>query len=158
LTLTDADLMRKITARKTRPFCRGGRHQKNVEDAARWLEQDSSEVRAYLYSLSSQCLVTPFDNGNIRMADFHHLYTDGAVLPEDGLQTKIFNSVPLILLGNASEFSLFAVKDSYFSEAKKNGTLLTDPPHGSVLYYYANVDDRPKPLGTPTRLPSTRWT
>jgi para-nitrobenzyl esterase len=72
-------------------------------------------------------------------------------LPKNGFKTKKFSDVPLILLDSGSEFSIFAVNDPYFAEAKKKGILISDAnaaaqlqwtiKYGSLFYRYANLED-----------------
>lgn len=150
LTLTDPDKARQIYADKLAPLAVADHIKNNQADAAKWLLQDTPDVKKYLYSLPSDRLIRVFGNGNIRMAGFPHLFTDGLTLPKEGSQNKVWNDVPLILLDVDSEFSLFAVNDPYFAKAKTDGTLFTDPKeksaldftekYGSALYRYANVD------------------
>lgn len=150
LTFTDPAKARQIYADKLAPLVVADHIRDNAADASKWLLQDTPDVKDYLYSLPSDRLIRVFGNGNIRMAGFPHLFTDGVTLPADGSQNKVWNDVPLVLLDVDNEFSLFAVNDSYFAKAKAAGTLFTDPKekaaldfaekYGSALYRYANVD------------------
>jgi len=155
ITFTDPKLAQQIYAQTLAKLAVEDKIKKDEKAAAKWFlsssKKDIEEVRAYLYSLPSDRLVKAFGNGNIRMASFPHLFADGAVIPKEASKTTKYYSVPLILLDSAQEFAHFSANDTYFSQAKKNKTLLTDPKskkelawtifYGSLLYKYANVED-----------------
>ena len=86
------------------------------EAAAReWLLTDAAEVKDYLYSIASDRLTPLMGNAGIRMSAFPHLYTDGVVLPKEGFDTTTYNSVPVMMVTGADEFSMFAGFDAYYS-------------------------------------------
>lgn len=85
------------------------------DTATDWLLGEDSEVLDYLYSIDSSRLVSLMTNANIRMAAFPHLYEDGVVVPETGFDGAEYNSVPLIMLTGATEFSFFCLYDSWWS-------------------------------------------
>lgn len=89
--------------------------------AKAWLLTDGEDVRAWLYGLDSARLCPLMSNAGIRMSVFPHLYGDGVVLPKNGFNGASYNSVPLLMLTGSSEFSMFAVGDSYFKSDEMSG-------------------------------------
>jgi para-nitrobenzyl esterase len=162
-TIVDPEAARKIFAQKLAQLVLDDKIKPNLEEAAEWLLQNTKEVRDYLYSLPSARLVAAVGNGNLRMASFPHLFADGAVLPREAFDSKRFNSVPLILLNSASEFSMFAVNSPYFANAKAAGTLRSNPQtrkeldfavkYGSLLYEHANAEDAVRRAGKAYKAP-----
>ena len=84
--------------------------------AKEWLLGADEEVKEYLYSIESERLASLVGNASIRMAAFPHLYEDDIVLPKGGFATENYNSVPVMMLTGATEFSFFNNFDgSYFA-------------------------------------------
>ncbi len=81
-----------------------------------WLLTPGSDVRSWLYGLSSARLCAQMTHAAIRMSGFPHLYTDGVVLPKEGFSAADLNKVPLLLLTGTTEFSSFALSDPFFTE------------------------------------------
>lgn len=124
---------------------------KDSEEAIEWLLTDDEEVRDYLMDLEADRLVSLMSNASIRMSVFPHLYTDGTVLPEDGIENTSYNNVPTILVSGTNEFSLFGRFDPYFAEAIADDSINTDESikaqydfinkYGGELYGLANLDE-----------------
>lgn len=83
--------------------------------AFEWLKGDDAEVRDYLRAVDAVRLAPLMGNAGIRMSVFPHLFCDGVVLPEGGFEGASYNSVPLIMLTGATEFSFFCLFDGLFS-------------------------------------------
>jgi para-nitrobenzyl esterase len=150
LTLADPEKSRKVIARYVAKLALEDGKAKTEREAAEWLLKDSDEVRRYLYGLPAGRLAGLVGNAMIRLSAFPHLFKDGTVLPKEGFDTRRYNSVPIILLASATEFSPFAVSDPYFAQAAKEKKFLSDPKvrgevefaikHGSRLYEYFNAE------------------
>ncbi|MDR2174856.1 MAG: carboxylesterase family protein [Synergistaceae bacterium] len=150
LTLADSEQSRKVIARYIAKLVLEDGKAKTESEAVKWLLKDSKEVRRYLYDLPADRLAGLIGNAMIRLSAFPHLFKDGAVLPKEGFDTRRYNSVPIVLLASATEFSPFAVSDPYFARAAKEKTFLSDPKirgeiefvikHGSRLYEYFNAE------------------
>ncbi len=121
MTIADKQDSVKVFAKAIAPLVVEDKIKPTQEEAYDWLLTNQSDVRNYLYSLSSQRLVSLMGNAGIRMSVFPHLYNDGYVIPKDGFNTHEYNSVPLIMLTGTGEFSLFAQTSTYFSDAFNNG-------------------------------------
>ena len=121
MTIADKQDSVKVFAKAIAPLVVEDKIKPTQEEAYNWLLTNHSDVRNYLYSLSSQRLVSLMGNAGIRMSVFPHLYNDGYVIPKDGFNTHEYNSVPLIMLTGTGEFSLFAQTSPYFSDAFNNG-------------------------------------
>jgi len=90
----------------------------NEADAKAWLLTSGEDVRDWLYSLDSARLCPLMSNAGIRMSVFPHLFGDDVVLPKEGFATTQYNSVPLLMLTGETEFSMFALGDSYFNSSE----------------------------------------
>ena len=53
-------------------------------------------------------------NAGIRTSVFPHLFCDDVVVPAGGFEGASYNSVPLIMLTGATEFSFFCLFDAFF--------------------------------------------
>jgi para-nitrobenzyl esterase len=150
LTLADPEKSRKVIARYIAKLVLEDGKAKTENEAVEWLLKDSEDVRRYLYGLTADRLAGLVGNALIRLSAFPHLFKDGAVLPKEGFDTHHYNSVPIVLLASATEFSPFAVIDPYFAQAAKEKKFLSDPKvrgevefvikHGSRLYEYFNAE------------------
>ncbi|MHC5408850.1 carboxylesterase family protein [Listeria seeligeri] len=127
MTVANPDDSVKVFAKAIAPLVVEDGVKETEDEAYTWLQEDKKEVRDYLYGLSAERLSKLMGNASIRMSAFPHLYTDGAVIPKDGFDTKDYNNVPLIMLSGTSEFSFFAMGDPYFSESIASGDILKDP-------------------------------
>ncbi|WP_088809125.1 MULTISPECIES: carboxylesterase family protein [unclassified Listeria] len=123
MTVANPEDSVKVFAKAIAPLVVEDGVKKTTEEAYTWLQQDKKEVRDYLYGLSAERLSKLMGNASIRMSAFPHLYTDGAVLPKNGFDTKEYNDVPLMMLSGTSEFSFFAMGDPYFAESLANGDI-----------------------------------
>lgn len=120
LTVADAEASQKAIAQKLAPLVVEDGQQNNLINAENWLLSDKGKdkkaVRNYLQNMKAERLAPIMAGAVIRMSAFPHLYGDGKVLPKEGFATKKFNSVPLMMLASADEFSSFAARDPFFKE------------------------------------------
>ena len=118
LTVADAESSQKVIAQKLAPLVVEDGQQDNLINAENWLLSDNSKdkkaVRNYLQNMKAERIAPVMAGAVIRMSAFPHLYGDGKVLPKEGFATKHFNSVPLVMLASADEFSSFAARDPFF--------------------------------------------
>lgn len=114
MTTADEETSKEQIAAAIAPLAIEDGKADNEEAAIKWLLTDALEVRDYLYSIDGERICTLMANAGIRMSVFPHLYTDGVVIPEEGFATTKYNSVPLLMLTGATEFSLFSAFDGYF--------------------------------------------
>lgn len=150
MTIADYDDSQKVFAKAIAPLVVEDKVKSTEEEAYEWLLTDDSKVKEYLYSVSSDRLVSLMNNAGIRMSVFPHLFNDGTVIPKEGFDTKNYNDVPLIMLTSSNEFSLFSCGDKYFSSIGKE-ELLTDESkyseyrfatdYGSKLYELFNAQE-----------------
>jgi para-nitrobenzyl esterase len=115
MTTADVSLSSAKIAAAIAPLAVADGKAQDESAAEKWLLTDGNDVRTYLYSLSPDRLAALMGNAGIRMSVFPHLYQDGVVIPENGFDTKNYNSVPLMMLTGSTEFSLFCRFDSYFN-------------------------------------------
>jgi len=151
MTVSDPAASIKVIAKALAKLVVEDKVKENEAEANEWIQQNTDEVRAYLYNLPAERVVRVMGNAAIRMSGFPHLYTDGVVLPKDGFVTKKYNSVPLIMLTGSTEFSFFATYSPYFMPAQQQKTLLSDPKihseaqfaikYGSLLYGLFNTEE-----------------
>ncbi|UTV98595.1 carboxylesterase family protein [Marinomonas rhizomae] len=123
--------------------------QTNENAAKQWLAEGGKAVQDYLQQLPAERLAPLMKGAGIRMSHFPHLYRDGVVIPKEGFDTALYNNVPVIMLSGQTEFSFFALSDSYFVKAWHSGALSKDPAllnqyrfalnYGSKLYSLFNV-------------------
>jgi len=150
MTTADPEDSTKVIAKAIAPLVVEDKVKATEDEAYKWLQTDSKEVKDYLYGLSADRLAKLMGNASIRMSVFPHLYTDGTVLPKEGFDTKKYNDVPLIMLTGSKEFSLFARYDKRFAAIDDN-TLMTNPElnkelrfsidYGSKLYELFNAEE-----------------
>lgn len=114
LTVADFAESQKIIAGKLAPLVVADGICADEKDAAEWLMRDSDEVRNYLMKMPGERLAPVMAGALIRMKSFPHLYGDGKVLPKEGFAADKFNSVPLLMLASADEFTSFLNRDPYF--------------------------------------------
>lgn len=151
MTIADVEDSQKVTARALAPLVVEDGVKENEEDAIAWLlseeEADKEEVRTYLYGVEAGRLAGIMTNAGIRMSVFPHLFGDGVVLPEEGFETTEYNEVPLIMLTGSSEFSIFALGDSYFAgagdlvEGERSAEYKFALGYGSELYGLFNAEE-----------------
>lgn len=150
MTVSDTNKSQEVFAEALAPLAVEDGKASDTESTKQWLLTSGSDVRDYLYSLDSKRLAPLMGNAGIRMSVFPHLYTDGAVLPKDGFDTKNYNDVPLLSLTGRNEFSLFAYFDKYFADAVKNQTMNAEPAsseyafvnkYGGELYSLSNTQE-----------------
>lgn len=123
MTVADPDDSIKVFAKAIAPLVVEDGVKATEEEAYTWLQENNKEVADYLYGVSAERLSKLMGNASIRMSAFPHLYTDGAVIPKNGFDTKNYNNVPLIMLSGTSEFSFFAMGDPYFAESFASGAI-----------------------------------
>lgn len=150
MTIADSEDSTKIVAKAIAPLVVEDKVKSTEQEAYNWLLTDDTEVKDYLYGLSADRIASLMGNAEIRMSVFPHLYNDGNVIPEEGFETKKYNSVPLIMLTGSSEFSAFGRYDKYFKEIDDD-TLLLDKEknkeinfaigYGSKMYEYFNAEE-----------------
>ncbi len=145
MTMADQDDSVKVFAKAIAPLVVQDGKKTTEEEAYQWLQTDDEEVRKYLYSLTADRLSGLMSNAAIRMSVFPHLYNDGVVLPKEKFDTKNYNSVPLIMLTGASEFSFFAYGDPYFAGSVLDETKYAEytfaKKYGSKLYGLFNTQE-----------------
>ncbi|MDR3231515.1 MAG: carboxylesterase family protein [Synergistaceae bacterium] len=156
LTLADPEQSRKVIAKYVAKLAVEDGKAKSEDEAALWLLKDDPGVRAYLYGLSADRLAALVGNAMIRLSGFPHLFRDGEVLPKEGFGTDKYNSVPVVLLASATEFSPFAASDPFFAQAVNDKRALSDPEtrgkfvfavrHGSRFYEYFNAEESAKTI------------
>jgi para-nitrobenzyl esterase len=121
MTTAEEELSGKKIAKALAPLAVEDKKASEEGEAAKWLMTDGADVKEYLYSISPERLVPLMGNAMIRMSVFPHLYEDGKVIPKEGFDTKVYNSVPLMMLTGSSEFSLFCLNDPYFKSDDMKG-------------------------------------
>lgn len=126
MTVADEEKSQDIFAESIAPLVVEDGVKNDEDEAKEWLLTSDEAVKDYLYNLDGSRLVGLMSNAGIRMDVFPHLYNDGTVMPTEGFDTEIYNSVPLIMLTGEQEFSLFSRFDPYFAEAVSDGTIDTD--------------------------------
>lgn len=125
-------------------------------EAFDWLLTEEPAVRSWLSSLEAGRLTACMARAGGRMSAFPHLYTDGVALPREGFETSAYNGVPLMLVTGSTEFSLFALWDSYFSGEEMKALAPADleaarqfaVTYGSALYRRFNTEASAEILST----------
>ena len=155
MTIADYDDSQKVFAKAIAPLVVEDKVKSNEEEAYEWLLTDGTDVKEYLYSISSDRLAYLMGNAGIRMSVFPHLFNDGIVLPKEGFDTENYNDVPLIMLASSSEFACFVAGDEYFSDVDME-TLLKDKnkyneyrfaaDYGNKLYGLFNAEESAKKM------------
>lgn len=114
MTISNEDAAAKQIASIMAPMAVEDGRCATEEEAGKWLLEDSDEVKEYLYSISSERLVSAVGDAGIRMSAFPHLFGDGVTLPKEGFTNAEYcNDVPVIMLTGTSEFSMFCNWDPY---------------------------------------------
>lgn len=112
------------------------------DEAAAWLLTTSEDVKEYLYSISSERLMSAVGGASIRMSSFPHLFADGITIPEEGFDTKNYNDVPVILATGSDEFSMFnsgnVYEDGTIAAEEVPAARIFGQKYGSELYGYFN--------------------
>lgn len=150
LTVADVQASQKVIAKTIAPLVVEDGRQDNLINAENWLLSDKGKdkkaVRNYLANVQAERIAPLMAGAVIRMSAFPHLYGDGKVLPVEGFGTKKYNSVPLLMLASADEFSSFAARDPFFKNRldKINVDEVTTKEfrfankYGSLLYGFFN--------------------
>ena len=149
MTTASEELSAKKIAKAIAPLVVEDKKAADEDAAYQWLMSDGTDVRDYLYSISSERLVSLMGNAAIRMSVFPHLYQDGVVIPEEGFDTTDYNSVPLMMLTGSSEFSMFCLGDGYFnsddmagySEEEIKAAKAFASQYGSDMYRIFNAQE-----------------
>ncbi|BCN29325.1 carboxylesterase family protein [Anaeromicropila herbilytica] len=114
-----------------------------LEQGKAWLLTNGSDVKDYLYSLSSERLMAAIGDAGIRMSAFPHLYADGVTIPKEGFQTKVYNQVPVIMITGSDEFSAFNNGSAYTDGSIQSDELTAAKAfgnkYGSQMYGYFNT-------------------
>ncbi len=147
ITIADEEASINNVAKALAPLVVEDGVKATEEEAYEWLKTDGEDVRDYLYSVSSDRLVSVMTNAGIRMSVFPHLYNDGVVLPENYEEAEYYNDVPLMLVTGVGEFSFFGSYAPYFMteefKAKpveeQNAELEFMKTYGGLLYKYSNA-------------------
>lgn len=145
MTLADKQMSATVFARNLAPLAIEDGIKNDKQQAIEWLLSDSDEVRDYLQQVDAGRLASLMAMASIRMAQFPHLYIDGHVIPEQGFDTAVINSVPLMLLSGANEFTSFAKWEDQFHTKLKEA----NPPlwnqyqfvtkYGNAFYHQFNT-------------------
>ena len=115
MTTADTELSSNKIAAALAPLVVEDGKADDDQAAYDWLLAGGDEVKEYLFALESDRLAPLMGNASIRMSVFPHLYADDVVIPADGFATTTYNSVPLLMLTGATEFSFFCLFDGWFS-------------------------------------------
>ena len=115
MTIADVDESISAIAAAVAPLAVEDGMAEDAESAKAWLMTDGTDVKDWLYSVSSDRLCVLMGNAGIRMSVFPHLYNDGVVFPTEGFATDRYNSVPLIMLTGSTEFSFFDYGDAFWN-------------------------------------------
>lgn len=107
-----------------------GKYSKK-EQALAYIESASDQtIRNLLVGLSTAEMAWLYKKFELKMSAFPHGFTDGVVLPADGVNAisrGVYNRVPILLGSDATEFSSFALKGSLReSEADLSSYTTTD--------------------------------
>lgn len=112
--------------------------------AKAWLLTTGSDVKDFLYSLSSEEIMAAVGDAAIRMSAFPHLYADGITIPKEGFNTKNYNDVPVIMISGSDEFSFFnsgkAYTDGSISSSELKAAQAFGNKYGSLMYGYFNTN------------------
>ncbi len=150
LTVANYNDSRKVIAQKLAPLVIEDGKQNNIINAENWLlsenGKDKKAVHNYLANMKAERIAPVMAGAVIRMSSFPHLFGDGNVLPEEGFASKKFNSVPLLMLASADEFSSFAARDPFFKnrlDKINHDSMVTNEfsfanKYGSALYAFFN--------------------
>ena len=116
MTVSDEDASAKRIAEAVAPLVVEDGLFADEAAASAWLLSEDPAVVSYLKKVDASRLCQLMSNAGIRMSVFPHLYADNVVIPEEGFDTKNYNSVPVLMLTGETEFSLFSAFDGYFSK------------------------------------------
>ncbi len=88
-------------------------------DAKKYIESLSNEeLKSLFYGLTAEEVAGMYHSANLKLTDFPQGFMDGVVLPQDGtgcISRGEYNRVPVILGGEATEFSSFGWKGGFTS-------------------------------------------
>ena len=89
------------------------------------------QIEAYLRGKTAQQLLEAYTPSSSNMIEFSKLFTDGTVLPSNGLDTlddgTYPNKVPVILGSNLEELKVFLRYHSYFAPKFDDGSFWSNP-------------------------------
>lgn len=123
-------------------------------EALEYIESATTEdVKGLFESLTTAEVAWIYRKHDLKMENFPHAYTDGAVLPEEGFDAIAegrYNRVPIMLGSDATEFSSFAIKGnltsssadlSSLSVAKMMELMEKGIQYGSMLQSYFYIEN-----------------
>lgn len=143
MTLSDEDQSASQIASFLAPKALKDGKASTLEKAQAWLLTSGSDVKEYLYSLTSEELMATVGDAGIRMSAFPHLYADGVSIPKSGFVTTIYNDVPIIMITGSDEFSFFnngsAYSDGNISKEELAAAKGFGNNYGSQMYGYFNA-------------------
>ena len=115
ITFSDPDASARQIAAALAPLAVEDGRFADENAAFAWLLTPDSSVREWLYSVEPSRICSRMTHAAIRMSVFPHLYADDVVLPKAGFAAGTLHEVPLLLLTGSTEFSAFALHDSWLS-------------------------------------------
>lgn len=142
MTIADLDESIVKTAATIAPLAVEDGMAETEEEAAAWLQEDTDEVREYLFDLDADRLTELMSDAGIRMSAFPHLFGDDVMLPSTGFTGVTYvNDVPLMMLTGTTEFSLFCMGSSVYEELgdESDAALAFATSYGSDLYRIFNT-------------------
>ncbi|MCR2806317.1 carboxylesterase family protein [Paenibacillus soyae] len=127
----------------------------NPIEAEEWISnQTVEEISGFLHQQNAARFAEAIGDTGLRMNAFPHLFEDGTVIPIGGfanLGLPGHPCLPIVLGSTATEFSGFALGDSYFSNHMQSGLLESQAEeknlyeaavqYGSELYAAFNVEE-----------------
>ena len=144
MTTSDVDQSASQIATFLAPLAVKYKKSKTETDAKEWLLTNDKKVSKFLYSLSSEEIISAVGDAKIRMSAFPHLYTDGITLPKEGFHTNACNDVPVIMMTGADEFSTFNFSNSAYVDGSIDKSEVEQAKafankYGSLMYGYFNT-------------------
>ena len=115
ITFSDPDAAARQIAAALAPLAVEDGRFSDENSAFAWLMTPDASAREWLYSVEPSRICSRMAHAAIRMSVFPHLYADDVVLPKAGFAAGTLHEVPLLLLTGSTEFSAFALHDSWFS-------------------------------------------
>lgn len=148
-TISDPAWARQIHTKAFAKLAVSENKAKNENEAEKWLNSGSPDVKAWLYSLPGEKIVKQMSGAKIRMRVFPHLFADGQILPKTGMavydnpQTaKAVSDVPMLMIADATEFKFYCATDPYFKKSVEDKTVLTDPIKHAQYQYASDYGSR----------------
>ena len=148
MTTADEEMSAVQFAKYFAPLAMDAGKADTEEEAIEWLLTDGEDVLEFLKGISKEDMAGVFGNASIHMALFPHLFTDGTVLPEDGFDTTVYNSVPVMMITGINEFTGFrsfgfmvsADYQALDAETKTAATAFVDK-YGGDMYRIFNCQE-----------------